>query len=694
MEIVFGLSPWLVIPALLLAAALSLFLYRYRSAELELLGPRLKWIFTTLRFICLFILLLLLLEPLIKSILTKVEKPIVLIVMDQSESMVMAKDSAAIRNGLRPALEKLTKELGDDFQVELSGFDDDYDAKINFDFKGQVSNLGKTTASLASAYASANLGAIVLVSDGIINRGESPIYNLNQIKAPIYTVATGDTSIRVDAAITGLTINRTAFKGNEFPVTAGVKASKLKGRSGKVEILKAGRVVGSQAFSINTENFGKEFNFTLKADQAGLQSYTVAVTTFEGELITKNNSRSFFIDVIENREKIALVYSHMHPDVGALARAIESIENYELVVKEAQTIVGNLGEYSLIIYHQTGAIDVSQRKIFETIKSLAKPMWLFIGPNSDWVFLNQAGLGIKLNGAQGQTQVQARLNSTFQLFSSDVLSQKELYDFPPVSVPFGELSCSPSITPIYYQQLDRIITQVPLLAFNQSAGGRKGFFFGEGIWRWRMAAFADGQSPANFDALISRSIQFLTAEGNKKQLLVNSEKFYEESDDFTIGAELYNAAGQFVPAEEILFELTYNDSVKYNYAFNKGASGYDLGFSRLSSGSYTYKASCTYAGKKLTESGRFIVESSQLEAASTTADHNLLFQIASGSGGKLIYQQQMGELPKLIRENPIVKPISYSSTAVFDAIKLKWICFLVIALLAAEWYMRKRNGLY
>lgn len=693
MEIVFGLSAWLVIPALLLAAGLSFLMYRFKSEELEMLGNRLKWVFVSLRFLVLFVLMLLLLEPLVKSLLTKVEKPVVLVVLDQSASMILGKDSAEVRKGIQPALEKLSNELGDDYQVELTGFDDDLNPKINYDFKGQVTDMGKTTNSIATAYANANLGAIVLVSDGIMNRGENPVYNLRQIKAPVYSVAIGDTTPRLDAAIGNINTNRTAFKGNDFPLSVNIKAGKLKGRSGKVDIIKGGRVLGSQPLFINSDNFSKEYNFTLKADQAGVQQYAVVVSTFEGETVTSNNSRSFFIDVLENREKIALIYAHVHPDVGALAKAIEGIENYELKVAEAANFNDNLADYSLVIFHQTGVADASQKRILDNAQRLGKPLWFFLGPNSDWNYLNNAGHGIKVSGASGQTQVQGRVNETFQLFAGDALDQKLLYDLPPVSVPFGELTCAPSINALYYQQLDRISTMNPLLAFSQT-GSRKGFFFGEGIWRWRMASYASTQSTAAFDAMIGRCVQFLTAEGNKKQLLVNTEKYYDASGDVVIGAELYNEAGQFVAGQEILFELTYNDSVTYKYAFNKGAVGYDLLLSDPASGKYAYKASCIYGGKKLTDAGKFIVESSQLELATATADHYLMNQLASSSGGKMIYQKDLQMLPQMIRDNPVVKPISYSSSSVFDAIKVKWICVLIATLLAAEWYLRKRNGLY
>lgn len=692
MSIVFGLSPWLILPSLLLAAGLSWVLYKWRNSDAEL-SPVLKWTFLSLRFLSLFIVLLLLLEPLIKSLTTKVEKPLVLVLVDESESMVMANDSSEVKGGLKSALENLEDELGDDYKFEYRGFDEDLKAKADFAFRGQVTDPGQATASIAKAYAAANLGAVVMVSDGIVNRGENPVYNIDQIRAPFYTVATGDTTPRIDAAIANLNNNRTAFKGNDFPILVGIRASKLQGKSGKLDILQGGRVLASQAFQITSNAFGREFNFVLKADKAGIQQYTVVLTSFDGEITYENNKRSFYIEVLEDREKIALVYAHTHPDVGALARALEGIQNYEVDVKEAMNFNPNLANYSLVIFHQTGPVDAPQRQLFDAVKKAAKPMLLFIGPNSDWNYLNQSGFGIKLTGASGQNQVQARISETFQLFSSDALTQGELYDLPPVAVPFGDLKCSPAIVPLYYQQLDALSTVDPLLAFTQSAGARMGFFFGEGIWRWRLAEYQQKQNNQGFDGLISRSVQYLTASGNRKQLQVHAERYYEEGSNINLSAELFNEAGQFVGGQEILFDLTYNDSVKYSYAFTKGDVGYSLNLDNLPGGKYAFSARTTYGGKKLTDGGTFVIEATQLENSSLTADHNLLYQLASKSGGKMVNQKQIASLADEIRKNPVVKAVSYSSSEVSDAIRIKWICFLLVVLLGTEWYLRKRHGL-
>ena len=693
MEVVFGLSAWLIFPALLLAGALSFWLYRFRSGE-EVLGARLKWVLTSFRFLVLFIVLILLLEPLFKNLMIRVDKPIVLIAVDESESMVLTKDSGWVKNDLKPLITELTEELGDDYKVEVKGFDNDLNATASFTYQGGVSDFGATSNSLANSYANANLGALVWISDGIQNKGESPLYTLDQIKAPVYTVAVGDTNPLLDASIINLNTNSTAFKGNDFPVQVGIRTAKLAGKSGSVSILKDGRILVSQPFTVGASNFGREFNFTLKAEKPGIQQYVVSVSIFDGEKNLKNNLRSFYLDVIEDREKILLLYSHVHPDIGALTRSIQTVQSYELVVTDAAAFTGTLNDYSLVIFHQTGPIDLTQRRLLEGVNKLSKPLWLFLGPNSDWGYISQAGLGVKINGAQGQNQVQARINESFQLFAGDALSQAELYDFPPVSVPFAELDCSPAIVPIYFQQLDRLSTTSPLLAFSQGSVGRRGFFFGEGIWRWRMSAYQRDQSVQNFDALISRCVQYLTVSGNQKQLMVNAERAYREGTDINIGAELFNDAGQFVSGQEILFDLIYQDSVRYKYAFNKGAVGYDLNLGDLPAGKYAYSASVTYGGKKLNDAGKFAVEAAQLESTDLTANHSLLYQMASATGGKMLYRDQLKQLAELIRNNPVVKATSYSSSEVSDAIKLRWICVLLIALLGVEWYLRKRNGLY
>jgi hypothetical protein len=92
--------------------------------------------------------------------------------------------------------------------------------------------------------------------------------------------------------------------------------------------------------------------------------------------------------------------------------------------------------------------------------------------------------------------------------------------------------------------------------------------------------------------------------------------------------------------------------------------------------------------------GEFSVTALQVEQNETTADHQLLYALSHKTGGELFYPGQLDALAKTLEQREDIKTISYSHYKLEDLINLKWVFFLLLALLSAEWFLRKRSGAY
>ena len=119
-----------------------------------------------------------------------------------------------------------------------------------------------------------------------------------------------------------------------------------------------------------------------------------------------------------------------------------------------------------------------------------------------------------------------------------------------------------------------------------------------------------------------------------------------------------------------------------------------IDYHRGNNGSYKFKAETKLGDKLYNESGEFTISPLQLESAETVADHQLLFAMADKSGGKMVYPDQLKSIEKYIEDRGDVKPVSYTQKRLKDLIDLKWIFALLILLLSAEWFLRKRSGAY
>ena len=56
--------------------------------------------------------------------------------------------------------------------------------------------------------------------------------------------------------------------------------------------------------------------------------------------------------------------------------------------------------------------------------------------------------------------------------------------------------------------------------------------------------------------------------------------------------------------------------------------------------------------------------------------------------------EDLDKLAELIKKQGTVKPVMYEQKDYRDLINQKWVFFLILFLITAEWFIRKRNGAY
>ena len=161
-----------------------------------------------------------------------------------------------------------------------------------------------------------------------------------------------------------------------------------------------------------------------------------------------------------------------------------------------------------------------------------------------------------------------------------------------------------------------------------------------------------------------------------------------------INAEFYNSSLERITEPSISFVLTDEKGDKVNYEFAKGTIDYKLSLGKLKSGKYDWVARTSFDGKKYEKTGVFVVTDISLENLESSANHNLLNQMADKANGGFYRLDQTEKLLKDIGErNDIVKITSEKSSFV-ELIDYKWIFFLLIILLGIEWFVRRRAGSY
>ena len=647
MKLLFEYPVYFLLLCLLAGAVFSVALYFFPRRNSSL-PSSVRIILALLRFLAVSLLAFLLLSPLVRRNVNTREKPIVVIAQDASQSVDLS----------TPLFNRST----------LRSLQSDYDVVLDT-FGGATTDISSALSSIADRYMGRNLGAVVLASDGIYNQGINPSLTASSFTVPVYTVALGDTTTRCDAAIAHVRYNRIAYLGNQFPLEVTLRAVRLK---------------GSRA--------------TLTGP--GLQSYTIALSPLDDETTQANNRCTIAVEVLDSRQKIAILAAVPHPDVSALRQSIQNNQNFEVEVyvgPQLQTFDPRKGNYSLLILHNLPHATVpvpglpNPRSADRSATSLFNntPAIFILGSQTDLARFNALHSGLEVIAKTQKTdQVTAIRNNAFGLFSLDDDIAARIEQLPPLLSPFGNYRPSGNMQSLFYARIGTFASDRPLVAFCQQGPVRRAFVTGEGLWLWRLHDYLATGSHNDFDRLVEKMIVYASMQHGKDRFRVVAERIYRDNEPVTLQAELYDDNYELVNTPQVQLTLATPQGNK-TYDFNPSGSSYSLSLGSLTPGQYSYTASTTFNGTPYTASGIFVVEQLNLEQLNLTADHSLLNTIARTTGAVMLQPDQCSSLPQLLQQRDDLKSVVYSHTRYTELLNLPLIFILLVLLLAAEWALRK-----
>jgi hypothetical protein len=671
-------------------------LYAYiLYAKNKNLTKNLSYQLAALRLIFVTIISWLLFAPLIKRITYTPEKPIIILAQDNSISVANIEPAGFNEKRYQDDLNKLVEQLSLKYEVKTYSFSDSVKTGLDFSGKGKLSNASALINQLNDELLNRNVGAIIMASDGIFNRGGNPLYDINKIKAPIYTIALGDTIAKRDVLIANVNYNNLVYLDNEFTLDIQVQAYESKGETTQLSVLENGKKVKEERVFINSGSFVKDIPLKLKANKIGIQQYTINVSTVKNEITTKNNTQTVFIEVIDARQKVLLAAASPHPDLGLIKQAIERNQHYEVTLALADDLNAlDISKYSLAILYQLPSINNPASLLLGKLQEAKISLWYILGAQTNIGAFNQVQQTISLNRANGSLQeVFPYPDPNFTTFNLDATAVKQLNDYDPLLMPFSNLVIKGDYTAALNQRIGKINTQSPLLFFVDDNGKKSAFLMGEGIWKWKLEEAKNEQDFPLVDELVSKSVQYLSVKDDKRKFKVYSSKnTYDENENVVLNATLYNDAYDPVNASEVKLQLKNGAGKVFNYNFSKSGAAYRLDIGTLPQGNYTYLASTNLGNKNYTAAGAFYVNGLIAEYQQTTANHQLLYTMSQQSGGKLFLPIDLLKIDEELEKSGQVKTISYEDRKYDELINLKWLFAFIVLLFTAEWLLRKRNG--
>ena len=655
---------------------MAFFQYYYKSKD----HSKTKVVLTFLRFLSIFSLLVLLINPKIKSNIIDDIQPVLSVLVDNSTSIAYANAQDKVIRFVKDIKENT--ELNKKFDINYYAFSDDFYTLDTIAFNVSETNIINPLQKLQTLN-NDKVAPTILITDG--NQTQGSNYAYYKAKNPIYTVVVGDTLQYDDLEIAQINVNSYVNLNNNFPVEVFIRYNGNKEVNQIFSVSKNGSIVYKKLLNFSNVRTSQKVQFNLNASTVGVQNYSCSIATLQNEKNTVNNTKNFSIEVVNEQAKILVLIAINHPDIGMMRRSISSNKQHEFVVESDLNKSHQYKDYQLVILYQPNR---KFNNIFKEVETAKANVFIITGSKTDWNFLNNAQPFFTKNHVSKIEHYVPIFNTDYDEFITEDI---QFSDFTPLKGYFGELKFKVPYKTVLYQSVLNFETKNPLLATFSLDDRRGAILSGSDIWKWRMQSYTNQNSFQEFDNFFNKLIQYLSSTKKYDRLEIDYEPFRYANQDVIIKAQYFDANYVFDHNASLVLSLisrVTNENIKIPFTLKNNY--YEVVFNDLKAGKYTF--SVQIKDKSITKYGSFSVLSYDIEQQLSTANSIDLKLLATSSGGTFSHIDNSELfLNSLLKDNRY-KVIQKSKEQIQSLIDWKWMLTLILLFLSLEWFIRKYYG--
>jgi hypothetical protein len=670
---------FLIVLAVATALTLVYFQYFYKNPR----KGSLNIILAALRFVTLFCGLLLLINPKFVSKDFFVEKANLILLVDNSTSM----EDATTKSDISQVIAKLKAddELNKRFNLHQYGFGNTISATDSIRFDQGNTDISNALSTLNEVFVTGN-NAIVLFSDGNQTLGRDYGYITLNENTSVNPAVVGDTTQYEDIAVGLINVNKYAFLRNSFPIETSIRYQGIRPVSSTVTISINGSRVHQERVNLSATVNSTTLNTLVEAQSVGIKTIKVEVGALEYERNMANNSKETAIEVIDEKTNVALVSDILHPDIGALKKSIESNEQRSVTLLKPTADQSQFEEMGLIILYQPNR---NFRNVYTFLENSGANYVTITGSQTDWNFLNGIQQSFSVSGSRQSEDILPVLNNAFALFG---LGDFSVDGFPPLKGTLGDIQLKKNSETIMFQQLQGIELDKPLFVILNESNIKEAVLFGEDIWRWRAQVYRNDQDFKRFDDFMGSLMMYLSSNKQRSRLELDYELVFDNASMAKIKASYFDEAYQFNGNATLSIDIKGIDNGFSREApvLLKGAF-YEVDLSDLEPGEYNFTV--TVKEDNLSRSGSFRILDFNPEKQLISADYKKMQRLADKNNGQVFYLDKLEELQNNLISSQQFLPVQKSRDNVVSLIDFRILLGLIILSLAAEWFIRKYNGL-
>ena len=705
-------SPVVLVVSILVAAAIAYLFYR---RTLPPVSNAWRIVLGSLRFFVFFLLFYLLGDPLVSLFRTTSIRPSVLVVVDNSRSMTISSASDPLETYASVVSSREIEQLEDRADVQWLSFENalrpmDGWTPDSIRFDGDRTNISGVFEELRREPRSENLKAIILLTDGNSTSASNPTYAAEALGVATFPIGIGDTTERKDVRISNVLQNSIAYAGTRVPVQVTIQSSGYQSERVDVVLSLRGSVVNRSTVTLGSGTGEYRTTLFMTPDSSGTIRGNVSVSRLDGESTYENNRAVFFVTVLSGKRKVLLLAGAPNQDVAFIRRSLEADSNITVTTRIERTGGGFLeGDLTDQLIRESDALFfVGYPGPFTTDRSLRilaaqefdqKPVFFMLGRRTDKAKLDRIAELLPVTiGAVSPTELQVFLAVPQEMRQHPLLrfgEEAAWTSLPPVFRPQGQFTPRPESQVIGTVRLQSQTLSDPLLVTRSVAGRRSIALLGYGLWRWKMLSPQGRLPDGPFDMFLQNTVQWLTAIDDQRQFRVTATKeSFSALEPALFRAEVYDASMR--PVSNATIEMTIRGGNRTSsVTFSSIDNGqYEGSGDVLPPGEYAYTATARSGGIELgADRGVFSVGGLEVEFLDTRLNKDLLRSIAFRTGGSYYDAAMLDGLSDRILDVPGFGVSERRTGIQIELAHSGWVLGIIILLLTAEWFLRKRLGL-
>jgi uncharacterized membrane protein len=602
--------------------------------------------------------------------------------------------------------------------------------------EGRTSDLAGALEETIKRSSGMPLSAIVLATDGASNVPSDISTTLRELRArdiAVFTIGVGDTARPLDAELTRINMPRRVLVGSRVNIETFVGLSGYNNTKVLIGVREDGRAIKTEEFTLRG-NDTQALNLEITPATPGVHRYTVEITPLDGELTVDNNKQDALVEVIEGPLRLLHVEGEPRWELGKIRESLALNEKNVIVVSLQRTGenkfyrqgIGSQGELvdgfpkteeELFSYDglilgsvEAGFFTADQLRSIEAFVARRGAGLLAIGGRLAFDGGKYKGttvddlLPLSLTGGpvddvnsfapvyKPSLTAAGQAHPITRLYEDRAQNQKTWAELPPISVSQALTVVKPGATVLLEaRKVDGSGAHIPLLVQQRYGRGQTLALTASDTWRWRMRMDSKNNAHETFWRQMLRYV----VSGTPRQTEIGTAKdVYSMDDTVNVVADVrdkkFNPVGDAQVTARVTKPSGATIDVPLKFTTLNSANIYTGEFKADELGQHRIDLLGQSASLgQLNANANVLVSDLNREYYSAAQNSDLLKRIATETGGKYYTTAQAQSL----LDDLTYRQTPYSERVTKDLWDMPVNFMLLIGLLSAEWFLRKREGL-